>query len=75
MARSLHIIEMGQLIKSTTLSLGQAYRLLLPPNVGGEVGMELDDGWRIWSIDLATQLSPTTRDAVTSLGVDVGEAA
>ena len=51
----------GQLIRSTTLSLGQSYRLLLPPNVGGELGAELDDGWRIWSLDLAAQLSLTTR--------------
>ena len=36
--------------------------------------MELGDGWRIWSIDLATQLSRTTRVALASLGVDVGEA-
>lgn len=64
----------GQNIKGTTLSLGQAYRLLLPPDVGSEVGMPLDDGWRIWSLDLSTQLSPTTREVLTSLGLEVGEA-
>lgn len=64
----------GQHIKSTTLSLGQAYRLLLPPGVGDELGTELDGGWRIWSIDLAAQLSPTTRQMLTSLGLEVGEA-
>ena len=64
----------GQPTKSTTLSLGQAYRLLLPPSVGGELGADLDDGWRIWSIDLATQLSPKTREVLTALGFGVGEA-
>ncbi|WP_225781270.1 hypothetical protein [Xenophilus sp. Marseille-Q4582] len=64
----------GQRIKSTTLALGQAYRLLLPPKVGDDLGAELDDGWRIWSLDLAAQLSPTTRQTLTALGLDVGEA-
>ena len=64
----------GQRIKSTTLALGQAYRLLLPPEVGDDLGAELGDGWRIWSLDLAAQLSPTTRQTLTALGLDVGEA-
>jgi len=65
----------GQLIKSTTLSLGQAYRLLLPPNVGeASLREELDAGWCVWSIDLAVPLSPTTRQVLTSLGLGVGEA-
>lgn len=63
----------GQRIKTTTLALGQAYRLLLPPKVGDDLGAELDDGWRIWSLDLAAQLSPTTRQTLTALGLDVGE--
>src|SRR5690606_33850907 len=64
----------GQHTRSTTLSLGQAYRLLLPPNVGDELGTELGDGWRIWSIDLAAQLSPLTRQRLRALGFNVGEA-
>lgn len=64
----------GQPIKSTTLSLGQAYRLLLPPGLVDEVGTELDGGWRIWSVDLAAQLSATTRQMLTSLGLEIGEA-
>lgn len=64
----------GQSIKSTTLALGQAYRLLLPPKVEDDLGTELDDGWRIWSLDLAAPLSPTTRQMLTALGLDVGEA-
>lgn len=64
----------GQRIKSTTLSLGQAYRLLLPPKIGDDLGAELDDGWRIWSLDLAAPLSPTTRQMLTALGLDVAEA-
>ncbi|MCB9610341.1 MAG: hypothetical protein H6716_27385 [Polyangiaceae bacterium] len=64
----------GQLVTSTTLSLGQSYRLLLPPNVGGEAGTALADGWRIWTLDLAAQLSLSTGDALKALGVDVGEA-
>ena len=64
----------GQRIKSATLALGQAYRLLLPPKIGDDLGAELDDGWRIWSLDLAAQLSPTTRQTLTALGLDVGEA-
>src|SRR5690606_5618058 len=63
----------GQRIKSTTLALGQAYRLLLPPKVGDNLGAELDDGWRIWSLDLSAPLTPTTRQALTALGLDVGE--
>ena len=63
----------GQRLKSTTLALGQAYRLLLPPKIGGDLGTELDGGWRIWSLDLAVQLSPTTRQMLTALGLDVGE--
>lgn len=63
----------GQLVTSTTLSLGQSYRLLLPPNVGGEAGTALADGWRIWTLDLATQLSPSTADTLKALGVDVGD--
>ncbi|WP_225781271.1 sacsin N-terminal ATP-binding-like domain-containing protein [Xenophilus sp. Marseille-Q4582] len=64
----------GQLVTSTTLSLGQSYRLLLPPNVGGDAGTALADGWRIWTLDLAAQLSPSTSDALKALGVDMGEA-
>ena len=66
--------SVGQRIKSTTLSLGQAYRLLLPPKIGDDLGTELGDGWRIWSLDLAAPLSPTTRQMLTALGLDVGEA-
>jgi hypothetical protein len=64
----------GQLTRSTTLSLGQSYRLLLPPNVGGEVGTALVDGWRIWTLDVVEQLSQPTSDALKNLGVDIGEA-
>lgn len=64
----------GQRIKSTTLALGQAYRLLLPPKVGDDLGAELDGGWRIWSLDVSAPLTPTTRQALTALGLDVGEA-
>ncbi|MBE7483084.1 MAG: hypothetical protein HS104_24315 [Polyangiaceae bacterium] len=64
----------GQRIKSTTLALEQAYRLLLPPNVGDDLGTELDGGWRIWSLDLAAQLAPATRQMLFTLGLDVGEA-
>jgi hypothetical protein len=64
----------GRLVTSTTLSLGQSYRLLLPPNVGGEIGTALADGWRIWTLDLAAQLSPSTGDGLKALGVEVGEA-
>src|SRR5690606_26012375 len=65
----------GQRVKSTSLALGQAYRLLLPPGVGDSpLGAELDGGWRLWPIDLAAPISPTTRQALSSLGLDVGEA-
>jgi len=64
----------GQRIKSTTLALGQAYRLLLPPKVGDDLGTELNARWRIWSLDLAVPLSPTTWQMLTALGLDVGEA-
>lgn len=64
----------GQAVVSTTLSLGQSYRLLLPPKVGDDLGTELSDGWRIWSLDLAAQLSSATSAALKALGVDIGEA-
>jgi hypothetical protein len=64
----------GQVVTSTTLSRGQSYRILLPPNVGGEAGTALADGWRIWTLDLEAQLSPSTGGALSALGVDVGEA-
>jgi hypothetical protein len=65
----------GQRLTSTRLALGQAYHLLLPPEVGeASLGAALDDGWRIWSIDLAAPESATTRQALKSLGLDVGEA-
>lgn len=64
----------GQLVTNTTLSIGQSYRLLLPPNVGGEVGTALADGWRVWTLDLSAQLSPSTGDALNALGIAVGEA-
>ncbi len=69
----------GQRVKGPTLSLGQAYRLLLPPGVGDEsLGDVLDDGpgggWRLWSIDLGMPVLPMTRQSLTSLGLDVGEA-
>jgi hypothetical protein len=61
--------------KSATLSLGQAYRLLLPPNVGDtSLGATLDAGWRLWAIDLGAPVSPTTRHSLTALGLNVGEA-
>lgn len=63
----------GQRIKSTTLALGQSYRLLLPPDVGDDLGVVQDGGWRIWSLDLEPQVSPTTRQMLTALGLDVGE--
>lgn len=66
--------DVGQRVKGTTLALGQVYRLLLPPNVSTDLGTELDDGWRVWSLDLAAQISPPTRQMLTSLGIDVGEA-
>jgi hypothetical protein len=65
---------LGRHIESTTLSVGQAYRLLLPPTVGDDVGIDLGDGWRIWSLDLFTPPTPVTRQALTSLGLDLGEA-
>ena len=64
----------GQLVTNITLSLGQSYRLLLPPKVAGELGTALADGWRIWALDLSAQLSPSAGDALNALGLAVGEA-
>ncbi|MBC5785973.1 hypothetical protein H8N03_23750 [Ramlibacter sp. USB13] len=66
--------DVGQLVTSTALSLGQSYRLLLPPNVGGEAGTALADGWRIWTLDLAAQLSTSTGEALEALGLKLGQA-
>ncbi len=63
----------GQPIKGTSLALGQSYRLLLPPNLAGDVGTECGDGWRVWSLDLAVEISTTTRQILTALGLGVGE--
>jgi hypothetical protein len=64
----------GQLIMTTALSLGQSYRLLLPPTIGGALGADLDSGWRVWSLDLVEQLSPTTRQQLIAVGLQVGDA-
>lgn len=65
----------GRRVKSTALALGQAYRLLLPPNVGeASLGIEIDQGWRLWSIELAGEVSATTRQALAALGLEAGEA-
>ena len=40
----------------------------------GLLGAELDGAWRILPIDLAAPLSPTTRQSLTTLGLEVGEA-
>jgi hypothetical protein len=69
----LDVDGVGQSVVSTTLSPGQSYRLLLPPKVGDDLGTELSDGWRIWSLDLDTQISPATSAALKGLGVDIGE--
>jgi hypothetical protein len=63
----------GQRTSSRTLSLGQAYRLLLPPGVEDVPGIELDAGWRIWSLDLALPPSPMIRQSLNALGLDIGE--
>lgn len=66
---------LGQYVKSTTLALGQTYRLLLPPKMGDDLKTELDAGWRVWSLDLAEQQpSPTTLEVLKSLNLCVGEA-
>jgi hypothetical protein len=64
----------GNRIQSTTLACGQAYRLLLPPTIGSDIGTELDAGWRIWSFDLGLQPSPSTLQTLIALGLEVGEA-
>ncbi len=64
----------GQHIKSTTLSPGQAYHVLLAPGLGASVGVELNEEWRIWSIDLAAPIPTAMRQVLASLGLDVGEA-
>jgi hypothetical protein len=64
----------GQLVTSTTLSRGQSYRLLLPPSFSGEAGTPIDEGWRLWPLDLSVQLAPSTCDTLNALGIAVGEA-
>lgn len=69
----------GQQTTTAVLAIGQAYRLLLPPNVGdSSLGVEIDagpgGGWRLWAIDLSVPLSPVTLHLLASLGLQVGEA-
>ena len=67
----------GRRLKSTTLAVGQAYRVLLPPHVGdASLGVALDTNgeWRLWSVDLTPPVASTTRQVLTSLELDVGEA-
>jgi hypothetical protein len=67
--------RVGRRLKSSAVALGQAYRLLLPPGVGeASLGMEIDQGWRLWSIELAGEVSATTRQALAALGLEAGEA-
>jgi hypothetical protein len=63
----------GRPVVSKKLSPGQAYRLLLPPGKGDDLGVELDAGWRIWSLDLAMHFTPSTKELLASLGLGVGE--
>jgi hypothetical protein len=57
------------------LALGQVYYLLIPAGVGDpEMGQPFTDGWRLWSVDLATAPSPTTRAALQTLGLGLGQA-
>jgi hypothetical protein len=64
----------GQRLRSTTLALGQAYRVLLPPSIGeASLGIELVAGWRLWSIDLPAPLSSTMRQLLTAVRLDVGD--
>lgn len=63
----------GRPVVSKTLSPGQTYRLLLPPGQSSDLGVELDAGWRIWSLDLATPFTSSTRELLVSLGLGLGE--
>lgn len=68
----------GHRLRGTTLAVGQAYRLLVPPNVGDpSLGVELEagpaGGWRLWYVDFATPVMPAMRQVLTSLGLDLGE--
>lgn len=69
----------GQRLRSSTLALGHAYRLLFPPDIDDAgLGVELDPGpgggWRLWTLDLAAPLSASARQTLAALGLDVGEA-
>ncbi|MCB9797535.1 MAG: S24 family peptidase [Alphaproteobacteria bacterium] len=65
----------GKTIAGTQLSLGQVYRLLLPPGLGDETtGDELAEGWRLWTLDLSSAPPSTVRMQLEALGLGVGEA-
>lgn len=64
----------GRLQAGRVLSLGQTYRLLVPPGLTEvAVGQPTTDGWRLWAVDLSAAPSATTRATLQALGLGVGE--
>lgn len=62
----------GRRLTGTTLSPGQHYRLVLPPDVSMEFDSDeivsLGEGWRLWELPLPIQVSGKLRDALKELG-------
>ena len=68
----------GQLVQGHALSPGQRYRLLMPPASGpsdGEdaPGVPLQDGWRLWDLELESTVPAVLLERLQALGLSVGE--
>ena len=64
-----------------TLRRGQIYRLLFPPDVPVPAGVSTTpaalwhDGWRVWELGLADEVSADLAAVLDNLGLEVGSAA
>ncbi len=71
---------MGQLVTSGTLTLGQSYRVLIPPALSSipiplSQSSMLNDSWRLWECDVPVSLPSVLRNTLEQLGLQTGKTA
>lgn len=68
----------GLVLAGTTISPGQSYRLLIPPEKSGvqlsEGGVfTLDSGWQLWELSIPSVPDGTLQAALDDLGISIGK--